>query len=194
MSENQNTKALQSLIDNDLPAPKDQIYQITFSGQLYEAATDGYLMLACRAEQSDAPELPEKYATRFAGWLKPAMETADAKALSAFLRVSECARCPVCAGTGKRSEMNRHASDEWFFDPFSEARIVSVYGYSINANMLARVLAYMPLESELKLFVPSMDNWHSLVIYGSDWIIMQMSTSATPTDFWPIQNEEPHAN
>lgn len=150
-------------------------YQISATNGLWEFGTDGHCLFAFQVQESDLPTLPAQRSQSIASitkWLesKPSHRITNPQQFAEFLRLSDCANCPMCNGTGKRAIQSM---DEAFSDPIDAARYVTIGDHIYNANLLAKVLAFLNLPA-LKTLPVGVDG-HRLTLYGPDWILTPMS-------------------
>lgn len=188
MTSKQKQEILKSLCVEGLSPVVSNPYQINAGGKLYEVATDGHLLLAFEVGKSDLPLLPDKWkqtAVSIAGWLqeKPTHAINDVADFAGFLNLDGCAKCPMCAGTGKRTPESKDFGEMGFDDPIDDARYVKLEGFPLNANLLAQTMIFLEIGMVHSLLfrvdpVEEKPGGTRFTFFGPGWIISQMGVVA----------------
>lgn len=181
-------------------------FYIRAAGKLWEFGTDGVRLLAFQAEESDLNAMPEKYGnTRnaIAEWLesKPNQLVKNPRQFANFLRLPECAKCPMCGGSGKRSLQWPDPNEGGGFpDSFlDEVRWVKIGDFPFNGNLIARTLVHLNITELESLPVRLAPHKKGAIIqlFGPDWTVVMMNakpdkndeTAAAWTEFQPNEGE-----
>lgn len=187
MNKTERRNLLQSLCTESTSPKTAQPYQITLNDGLYECATDGRTLLGIKVKSSDLLPFPMKSseeAVKFDEYFQAqANAKIDGAKLVSFLKMDDCAKCPLCSGSGKRLSIKPLDYDDYGdvmqTDTYNNIRHVTIGGTSIDGNRLALALVGLVVPEVLDVFIPMpesdnkkarpfifhAENWH-LVIMG----------------------------
>ena len=106
----------------------------------------------------------------------------DGSKLCSFLKLDECAKCPICSGSGKRLSITPVSFDEYGDavenDPFEKIRIVSIGESLIDGNRLALALTGLVVPEMINVFIPPSESDNSKAkpfnFYGNGWRLVIM--------------------